>query len=265
VNSSSLDGTLELAKKMGAETLAVPRAEFNHGLTREKARKILGTDIVVMCTPDAYAVDSHVLEHLIEPLKQKEVAISYARQIPHDPHNLFEAFPREFNYPQKSHIRGKGDIPLYGVYTYFNSDSFAAYKNSCLDEIGGFCEVLLGEDTLACACLLDLGYKIAYRAEAVVKHSHSYTLSQEFHRSFDIGLARRAQKKWLLPGGKDEKRGAAYAAAFASRLFLKSPKKLPYAFLQTLVKYFGYRLGRASYNLPTWWKKQFSGQDFYWM
>jgi rhamnosyltransferase len=39
VNSSSNDGTLELAQEMGAETLAIPRKQFNHGLTRELARK----------------------------------------------------------------------------------------------------------------------------------------------------------------------------------------------------------------------------------
>ena len=38
VNSSSGDGTVELARKMGAETLVIPRYEFNHGTTRELAR-----------------------------------------------------------------------------------------------------------------------------------------------------------------------------------------------------------------------------------
>jgi rhamnosyltransferase len=265
VNSSSSDGTVELAKKMGVKTLVVPRSAFNHGLTREAARKYLGTEIVVMCTPDAYALDSNVLERLIEPLQKEEVAISYARQIPHNPKNIFEAFPREFNYPSESHIRGKEDKAFYGVYTYFNSNSFAAYKNVCLDEIGGFPEVLLGEDTWACARLLEKGYKIAYTADAIVKHSHSYTLSQEFCRSFDIGLARKKQKPWLHSAGKDESRGFSYAKELCKRLCKESPQKLPYALLQMFAKYVGYRLGRSSVSLPVFWKKLFSGQEFYWM
>ena len=48
VNSSSHDGTVELARELGAETLVVPRRSFNHGLTREQARRCLGTPVVVM-------------------------------------------------------------------------------------------------------------------------------------------------------------------------------------------------------------------------
>ena len=42
VNSSSGDGTVEEALRLGAEVLVVPRGEFNHGTTREVARKQLG-------------------------------------------------------------------------------------------------------------------------------------------------------------------------------------------------------------------------------
>jgi hypothetical protein len=45
VNSSSNDGTVELAKDMGAEVLVIARKEFNHGLTREGARKELAASM----------------------------------------------------------------------------------------------------------------------------------------------------------------------------------------------------------------------------
>ena len=48
VNSSSQDGTVEKAAELGAETLVVPRRSFNHGLTRELARRHLGTPVVVI-------------------------------------------------------------------------------------------------------------------------------------------------------------------------------------------------------------------------
>ena len=79
VNSSSTDGTVELATQFGVETLIVPRKDFNHGATRELARKALGTDFVVMITPDAYAVDNTVLEKLLEPLFSKKASHSHAR------------------------------------------------------------------------------------------------------------------------------------------------------------------------------------------
>lgn len=264
LNSSSGDGTVELAEEMGAETLVIPRMEFNHGISRERARQTLGTEIVVMMTPDAYAVDESVLGRLVEPLVDGRASISYARQIPHDSAGVFERLPREFNYPEKSHIRSFEDWPKYGVYTIFCSNSCAAYRKDALDEIGGFSPVLIGEDTFTAAKLLQRGHKIAYVAEAVVKHSHRYSLWQEFQRHFDTGLARSWNRDLVNGLGSDEKRGKKFVLFLLRRLGKECPWKIPYAFLQSMVKYMGYRLGKISGQAPVWFKKRLSGQDFYW-
>lgn len=264
VNSSSHDGTVEIAKALGAETLVIPRSKFNHGATRELARKHLQTDIVVMITPDAYAAHTDLLEVLTKPLIEQQAAVAYARQIPHEGADFFESFPREFNYPPKSHFRSLLDSDNHGVYTFFCSNSCAAYLNSALDEIGGFEPVLLGEDTVAVARLLHRGHKIAYVANAVVHHSHRYSLLQEFQRSFDTGLARKQYRHLIAAGGKDSKRGKAYALELGKRLWRENRSLLPYAFLQTTVKWLGYQCGKLSFKAPKWVKKSLSSQDFYW-
>lgn len=265
VNSSSNDGTVELAEKLGAETLIIPRTEFNHGLTRERARKALGTEIVIMVTPDAYAKNIDVLEKLVAPLIQQKAELAYARQLPHLNADFWEAFPRFFNYGEKSHIRSIHEVKKFGVYTFFFSDSFGAYLNRALDEIGGFKEVLTGEDTLACAELLKKGYRVAYVAEAEVHHSHRYTIKEEFRRHFDTGLARKKYRHFIHLGGKDEKRGVEYTRAlFRELLKMKKYGALPYAFIQSAVKWLGYKLGQSSTHLPISIKKMLSAQDFYW-
>ncbi|MCE5317042.1 MAG: glycosyltransferase [Parachlamydia sp.] len=264
VNSSSHDGTVELAQALGAETLVIPRRTFNHGTTRDLARRHLKTDIVVMMTPDAYALDSSLLEKLVAPLLQNKASIAYARQIPHDGADFFESFPRQFNYPESSELRRITDIPHHGVYTFFCSNTCAAYRNSALDEIGGFGPVLFGEDTVAVAKLLKRGHAIAYVSEAVVKHSHRYTLKQEFKRHFDIGLARRESRHLLLEAGKDAKRGTQFVKAMLSQLARKCPHLLPYGCLQIGMKWLGYRLGKTCHQAPLWIKKACSSQDFYW-
>jgi rhamnosyltransferase len=264
VNSSSKDGTVEEAKNLGAETLTIPRSSFNHGTTRELARKHLGTDIVVMVTPDAYALDANLLGHLIRPIVNGQASVCYARQIPHEGAGFFEAFARHFNYPADSHIRSLKDVDKYGVYSFFCSDSCAAYSNAALDEIGGFQEVLIGEDTVAVANLLLKGHSVAYSAEAVIRHSHSYTLWQEFQRHFDTGLARKSYQHLLVLGGKDSARGKMYIQTMFRKLRKEAPGLLPYAVLQTLVKWLGYQTGRLSTLAPRVWKRFFSGQDFYW-
>jgi GT2 family glycosyltransferase len=265
VNSSSHDGTVELAQSLGAETLLIPRPQFNHGATREMARRYLNSDIVVMLTPDAYPLDSQLLERLVQPLLKGTASIAYARQIPHDGADFFEAFPRHFNYPEKSELRRYADIPLYGVYTFFCSNTCAAYRNAALDEIGGFEPLLFGEDTIAVAKLLQKGHAIAYVADAIVKHSHRYTLKQEFKRHFDIGLARAQQKTLLKLAGKDSKRGVQFSKQMLRHLACHQPHLLPYGCLQIALKWFGYKIGQASLNAPLWLKKSFSSQDFYWV
>ncbi|KAF3362568.1 O antigen biosynthesis rhamnosyltransferase RfbN [Chlamydiales bacterium STE3] len=264
VNSSSNDGTIELAQEMGAETLVLPRLKFNHGSTREKARKYLKTDIVVMATPDAYLLDGESLEHLIKPIVTNQAALAYGKQIAHDGADFFESFAREFNYPSQSHIRSLKDIEKYGSYTYFCSNSFSAYSNKALEAVGGFSSVLIGEDTVAAAKLLNAGHSIAYIAEAIAKHSHRYNLKEEFLRSFDTGLARKAYQELIMKGGKDTVRGRMYVRALLARLAREKPHLIPYAIFQSGIKWLGYKLGQASLNAPRFWKKTLSAQDFYW-
>jgi rhamnosyltransferase len=264
IDSSSPDQTVDIAQKMGAETLVIPQVEFNHGTTREKGRQYLHTSIVVMMTQDAYLVSSDMLEELVKPIFQKKASIAYARQIPHRDAGFFGSFARSFNYPPKSHIRSISDIATYGVYTFFCSDSCAAYCNSALNDVGGFPHVLFGEDTVVTAKLLHKQHHIAYVAEAQVYHSHDYTLKQEFCRHFDIGLARSAYQELISLGGSDHQRGKDYTQALLKTLWQTSPSLIPYALLQTATKYFGYNLGQASLNAPLWLKKMLSSQKYYW-
>lgn len=264
VDSSSSDGTLELARQFGVGILQIPKEEFNHGTTRERARKELGTDIVVMMTPDAYATHPGVLETLVCPLLEKKAALAYARQIPRTGAKIFEAFPRYFNYPKESQLRSIEDLERLGAYTFFFSDSFGAYQNALLDEIGGFSPVLTGEDTVACAKLLLRGHRVAYVAEAEVRHSHNYSILQEFKRHFDTGLARATYQEFLQLKVSDSARGREYVKSLMAYLLRESPSKIPYALVQTAFKWLGYQIGKRSIHAPLWMKKRLSSQGFYW-
>jgi len=264
VNSSSRDGTVEEARRLGAETLVIPRNEFNHGLTRERARKHLGTDIVVMMTPDAYPTDEHVLGKLVAPLLDGRASVAYARQVPHDNATPFERLSRTFNYPRSSHVRGAEDVGQWGIYTIFCSNACAAWSSAALDDIGGFAEALTNEDTFAVAKLLQRGHRIAYVAEAVVRHSHRYDLLQEFRRHFDTGLARNGSRELIAFAGRDEHRGWHYARKLLRVVGKTRPIMYPYAFAHLLAKWLGHKLGAACRNRPTWLKRTFSMQDYYW-
>lgn len=264
IDSSSTDGTMTFAKQYGVQTVIIPKNEFNHGLTREKARKILNTEIVVFLTQDAYPAQDNLIELLTVPLIQNKASVSYSRQVSHHPSYIFETFAREFNYPPESQLRSLKDAAKYGIYTFFCSNSCAAYKNHALEEIGGFKNVLFGEDTYAVAELLHKGHKIAYVAEAVVKHSHNYTIKQEFQRHFDMGISRKRFSHYLSAAGKDEKRGKDYATKLLKKIALEKSFLLPYAFFHLFAKWLGYKIGMHAEKVPLWLKKALSSQKSYW-
>ena len=264
VDSSSTDGTVEEALRLGAETLVIQQRDFNHGATRELARRHLGTDIVVFMTQDAYPIDATMLDKLTRPLTTESAAVSYARQVPHTGAGIFEAFPRHFNYPSISQTRSIADVKRYGAYTFFCSNSCAAYANAALDAVGGFQPTLIWEDQLTVARLLIHGYTIAYVAEAVVQHSHRYTLSAEFMRYFDTGYV-LARNRWFLAlVGAMEGRGKEFLSTLLRQLTSTKPVLIPYAVVNTFVKWGGFRVGYHSLNAPTWLKTSLSGQKYYW-
>ncbi len=264
VNSSSDDGTIERARELGAETLVVARHTFNHGLTRERARRRLGTDIVVMMTPDAYPISRRFLETLVEPVQTGAAAVSYARQVAAPDADPIARFGRAFNYPAESHRRTLADRPRFGSYTHFCSNACAAWSCAALDRIGGFRQTLVSEETIATAELLEQGLTIAYVAEAVVSHTHPTRLVQSFRRQFDIGYTREAFRHLLLACERDEARGRRYVAGLLRTLAREQPALVPYALLDSAARLAGYRIGRLGARLPDALVRRLSGQDFYW-
>jgi len=264
VDSESDDDTVRICQNYNCKIEVIKRDDFNHGASREYARKLADSDVVVFMTHDAIPSNKEVIDILIEPIKDGKASVSYARQFPKTGSGIFESFPREYNYSAESQIRSINDTNHYGVYTFFCSNSCAAWSNSALDEIGGFKNTLTNEDYFACAELLINGYKVAYVSEAVVTHSHKYTLLQEFQRMFDTGYV-RAEKPWIQDAvGHASKRGSEYFRALIKKLTIEKPYLIPYAFVHTAIKYLGYKAGYYSINFPSWFKKLCSEQKYYW-
>jgi rhamnosyltransferase len=141
---------------------------------------------------------------------------------------------------------------MYGVKTAFCSNSFAAYKRSSLENVGWFKDkLLMGEDLSVCARMLMKGYRVGYVADAVVYHSHNYTVAQEFKRYFDLGVFFE-KERWLLDEfGRPEGEGIKFVRSEFS--FLRSHgllHLLPISLMRSAAKLIGYRLGHYYRHLP---------------
>ncbi|MCB9944747.1 MAG: glycosyltransferase family 2 protein [Geminicoccaceae bacterium] len=264
VNSTSNDGTVERALELGAETWVIPRGTFNHGATREAARKRLGTDLVVMMTPDAHPLTHHFLAKLLRPLAEGKADMAYARQLARAEADPIERFIRDFNYPEFGGVRSLASREQHGNYNHFCSNSCAAWRQRALDAIGGFKPTLVSEETVAACELLEAGRSIAYVPEAIVVHSHPTGLWNDFRRQFDVGYSRAQFSDLLLARGKDESRGMEFLRQLIEHLAIERPTLIPYATLHTLVRYLGYRMGMAGHRLPHRLNAWLSSQDFFW-
>jgi rhamnosyltransferase len=266
VDSSSWDDTRLLAKDMGADVVSIPQSEFNHGGTRQLAAEILNDcDIIVYLTQDAMLSAPDVLQRIVSVFDDKAVGVAYGRQLPHQDAGPIAAHARLFNYPDRSHSCSIADAPRLGLKTAFTSNSFAAYRREALMAVGGFpSDVILSEDMVVAARMLLSGWKVAYCAEAMVYHSHDYTLLQEFRRYFDIGVL-HAREAWLLEKfGKPEGEGKRFVLSELAYLRKRAPWLIPSAVVRTVLKYLGYRLGRFERYLPSIIKPTLSMHRNYW-
>ena len=189
VDSASEDNTAKICKRYEkVHLIPIRREDFDHGRTRDMALRRCRGDVVVFLTQDAIPAGSTFLEKLITPLTDPTLAISVGRQLPRKDAAKAEAFVRNFNYPPASFVRSKEDIPRLGIKAFFCSDSCAAYRKDIYLKLDGFEYPLKSnEDMFYAAKVLHSGYRIAYTAEAMVYHSHNFSLRQQYKRNYIQG------------------------------------------------------------------------------
>lgn len=266
VDSSSSDRTVEIAESFGAKVIVVKTKDFDHGGTRTLAGRTAEGDILIYMTQDVLPFDRHCIRNIARPFEDRMIAASFGRQLPYPEATVFGAHLRLYNYPGIPYKRGLGDKNTYGIKTPFLSNSFAAYRRSSLDEVGWFKErLILGEDTYAGAKLLLAGYTLSYVPDAMVYHSHNYSVFQEARRYFDIGVFHKSEQWIIEEFGKAEGEGARYIRSAFS--YLREKRKyylIPEFVARNVMKYIGYTLGRHYDILPNSLIHTLSRHEYFW-
>jgi rhamnosyltransferase len=266
VDSSSTDGAPRLARDAGFTVLEIAKQEFNHGATRQFAAEYASNaDILMYLTQDAIPRDRNSFDRLVSTFADPKIGAAFGRQLPRHESNPIEAHARLFNYPDKSAIRSLESRHALGFKSVFFSNSFGAYRREALMSVGGFpADVIFGEDTLVVARLHKAGWMTAYAADALVEHSHSYSIGEEFRRYFDIGVL-HARESWLLEQfGSASGEGIRYVLSELQFLLEQDPLRIPSALIRTVSKYLGYRMGRIESRVPASVKAHLSMNKSYW-
>lgn len=246
IDSSSGDGTAELARQDGFEVLEIPASEFNHGGTRQiGADYAADASILIYLTQDAAPHGVDAFANLVSAFVDPEIGAAYGRQLPRQNASPIEAHARLFSYSQDSLVRSWESRRTMGFKSIFFSNAFGAYRREALMSLGGFSpDVIFGEDTLVVARMHRAGWKTAYVADAMVRHSHAYTIADEFRRYFDIGVL-HAREHWLTEQfGSASGEGRRFVVSELQYLLRHGPHYLPSALARTIAKYAGYKTGR---------------------
>ncbi len=269
IDSSSTDGTLAIALRyLPASSIhSIPSIEFNHGGTRQlMVDKIPDYEFYIFLTQDAYLDNQESIKEIIAPFFNKAIGAVCGRQLPHDNANAFAIHARLFNYPRTSNVRGLENTTELGIKAAFISNSFAGYRREALVAVGGFPRhVIFAEDMYVAARMLQSGWRIAYAASATCKHSHNYSVGEEFKRYFDMGVF-HAREKWIRQslGGA----GGEGVKFVRSELRFLIQKKLVILAFQSLfrnaTKILAYKLGQCEKYLPIKIKTRLSMYRRYW-
>jgi rhamnosyltransferase len=267
VDSSSSDGSDTVAEEHRFELHRIDVRTFNHGRTRQDAVDRFCSDksLVVFLTQDAVVAGPETLVTILNAFADTRVGAAYGRQLPHHNALPFEAHAALFNYPPRSETRLLADASRLGIKVAFLSNSFAAYRIAALEKSGGFpSHLILAEDTYVAMQMLLSGWGVRYCADALVRHSHAYTIVEEMQRYFDFGVVHAQLPALLQHFGAPEGEGVRFVGSEFRHMWSVAPWLLPQVAIRNGAKYAGYRLGRAFLRLPHGVRRRLSMTKGYW-
>ena len=230
----------------------IKKEEFDHGRTRNNAVKMSSAKYFLFMTQDAICMDEHVIENMLKGFNEHDgTALVYARQLPKSG-GLIEEYTRKFNYPEFDIVKDKTTKEKYGIKNIFASNVCAMYDRNIFDEIGGFKEQInFNEDTIFAHYAIEKGYKVVYKSDAKVFHSHDYSPREQYERNFQIGISHKQNRdifgsyKTVSEGKKLVIGTAKYILNSNEKITIKI-KELIKLLSISLAKYMGFRAGYNS-------------------
>ncbi len=191
VDSGSSDGSVEEARSFGARVHEIPPSEFNHGGTRNLGVSLARGDTIVFTSQDAHAEGPEWLARLTAPLGDPRVAGAYGRQVAHEDASPSEHFFLDFLYGDRPRVQRRGPDGRVGPDATLFSNVNSAIRRDVFERFPFVEDIIMSEDQEWSARVVADGYLLHYVPDAVVRHSHPYTLRQAFRRFYESGLSAR--------------------------------------------------------------------------
>ncbi|MBL4890059.1 MAG: glycosyltransferase family 2 protein [Candidatus Lindowbacteria bacterium] len=175
VDSGSTDGTYEeIKRRHPAVHYQIRPDEYVPGKVLNTAVAKGTGDIIVFNNSDCIPQNNRWLENLINPILHDErIAAVFCRQAPR---------PNASNLVRFDHARAFGDGSISSKWHHFFSLASSAIPKRYLEMWPFRSDLKYSEDIEWSFRMRGRGYKIEYRKDAVVEHSHNYTAQELFRR-----------------------------------------------------------------------------------
>ena len=269
IDSSSTDGSAELARSRGARVQVIAQADFRHGSARNLGAELARGEVLVFTTQDAYPVDDHWLATLCRPFdregerRRRSTAGNSRTTTRGRPNATFSTSSTGRPLARKP-PRATSELSMEA--TLFSNVN-SAIRRSVWDGFRFADDIIMSEDQEWSARVLLAGWKVLYEPRAAVRHSHVYTVRSAFTRFFDSGVsAERTYLAGARPSARVLRRAALrYGVGEVEWLWRSGQRRwIPYAAVYETSKFLGLELGVHHRRLPIWLKQRVSAQPRYW-
>lgn len=179
VDSGSTDRTLEIVDGFPHRLIQIPPQDYFPGAVLNEAIRATSADILVFQNSDVVHLSPRTLERLLAAFDQPEVAAAFARQVPRPEAHTWVRRDYEISFP------AAGDAPPWMSYSL----PLAAMRRTAWEEHPFYEDAWGSEDSEWGHWARRQGRVVRYVPEAVVMHSHNYTLRQLYGRRFIEGEA----------------------------------------------------------------------------
>ncbi|MGC9456459.1 MAG: glycosyltransferase family 2 protein [Halothiobacillaceae bacterium] len=198
IDSGSRDGSVDVAKNLGARVVEIAPQDFGHGKTRNLGVSLAQGDYVAVLTHDALPVDEHWLKNLVEATSSApDVAGAFGRHLAYDHASIVT------RQELKVHFAGFGDSQKtfrlddperyqcdegYRQFLHFFSDNNACLRREVWRQFP-YPEVDFAEDQAWAKQVIEAGFAKVYVPEAAVYHSHDFGFVETGRRAYDEARA----------------------------------------------------------------------------
>ncbi len=231
VDSGSTDGSWETALEYHPQiAYQIKPEEYIPGKVMNAAAKKCSGDILVYNNADCIPQNEYWLQNLIKPFEDPEVVAVFGNQITR---------PNAIPIIRKDYERAFGDGAIHSKWKHFFSMATSAVRRSVWEEYPFYENIQYSEDIEWSWRMKQMGKRIVYVPDAIVEHSHNYTLKQTVKRFKGEGKAegyiykekpRNIVSEIVLPATMESLRDFAYLIKTGEIAWI--PKAPLYRFFQ---------------------------------